>query len=162
MDTRANRAELEAWLILLRAPGIGASALRSLIERNGNATGALRAARRGEAPTADASCREWLRAPDTSRIAADLDWLALANHQLLTFDDDDFPALLGETSGAPAALFVVGDAALLWHAQIAIVGSRSASHAGLDHARSFTRALVADGFAITSGLAEGIDGAAHT
>jgi DNA processing protein len=161
MDIDTNRAEIEAWLILLRAPGIGASGLRSLIERHGGAMKALRAARRGETPIADAACRDWLRAPDTARIAADLEWLAAKDHQLLSFDNPDFPALLRDSAGAPAALFVVGDATALWRAQVAIVGSRSASHAGLDHARSFARALVAAGFAITSGLAEGIDGAAH-
>jgi DNA processing protein len=162
MDIDTNRAELEAWMILLRAPGIGASGLRSLIERHGSAMNALHAARRGETPITDATCAEWLGAPDTARIAADLEWLATKDHQLLSLDSPDFPALLRDSAGAPAALFVVGDATALWRAQVAIVGSRSASHAGLDHARNFARALVAAGFAITSGLAEGIDGAAHT
>jgi len=161
MDIDTNRAEIEAWLILLRAPGIGASGLRSLIERHGGAMKALQAARRCETPIADATCRDWLHAPDTARIAADLEWLAAKDHQLLSFDNPDFPALLRDSAGTPAALFVAGDATALWRAQVAIVGSRSASHAGLDHARSFARALVAAGFAITSGLAEGIDGAAH-
>jgi DNA processing protein len=102
-----------------------------------------------------------LCAPDTTLIASDLDWLAAETHSVLTIDNADFPPLLRDASGAPAALFVVGDASALWQPHIAIVGSRNASHGGLDHARSFARALCAAGLSITSGLAEGIDAAAH-
>jgi DNA processing protein len=160
MDIESNRDEIEAWLILLRAPGLGASRPRELIARCGTARGALEAARRGDFPV-DTACRNALRAPDTTLIASDLDWLAAETHSLLTIDNPDFPPLLRDASGAPAALFVVGDASALWQPQIAIVGSRNASHGGLDHARSFARALCAAGLSITSGLAEGIDAAAH-
>lgn len=160
MDIRSRRDELAAWLVLLRAPGIGVCTLRARIERHGTAATALEEMQR-DPSNVDADCRTWLRAPDRARIAADLDWLERENHHLLTFDADDYPALLRETPGAPAALFVAGDATLLWHAQVAIVGSRSATHAGRDHARMFASALAAGGFAITSGLAEGIDGVAH-
>jgi len=89
------------------------------------------------------------------------EWLADDAHHLVAFDAPDYPPLLRETPGAPAALFVAGDVTSLWQPQIAIVGSRNASHAGIANARSFARAFVAAGFAITSGLAEGIDAAAH-
>ena len=71
------------------------------------------------------------------------------------------PAAAGKHPAAPAALFVVGDASLLLYPQVAIVGARNASAAGLAHARAFARALIDAGFAITSGMADGIDGAAH-
>jgi DNA processing protein len=160
MDIDSNRVEIEAWLILLRAPGIGAATLHALIGQHGTAVRALHAAQRGET-SADAECQEWLRAPERARIAEDLAWLAVADHHLLTANSVDFPPLLREMPGGPAALFVAGDASALWRAQVAIVGSRSASQGGLANARSFARALSAAGFAITSGLAEGIDGAAH-
>lgn len=160
MDIDSNRVEIEAWLILLRAPGIGASALHALIDQHASAELALHAAQRKNSAV-DAECRAWLRAPDRARIAEDLAWLAAADHHLLTANSADFPPLLRETPGAPAALFVAGDASALWRAQVAIVGSRSASQGGLANARSFARALSIAGFAITSGLAEGIDGAAH-
>ena len=89
------------------------------------------------------------------------DWLAADTHHLLALDAPDYPPLVREAPGAPDALYVAGDVAALWQPQIAIVGSRNASHAGLADARSFARAFVAAGFAITSGLAEGIDAAAH-
>jgi len=161
MDIDSNRAELEAWLIVLRAPGIGASALSALIGRHGSAARALHAAQRGEASLDLSSCRDWLRSPDRARIDEDLAWLAADDHHLLTCDNADFPPLLRETPGSPPALFVVGDASALWRPQVAIVGSRSASQTGLGNARSFARALSTAGFTITSGLAEGIDGAAH-
>jgi DNA processing protein len=93
---------------------------------------------------------------------AQREWLAGDTHHLVAIDAPDYPPLLREAPGAPAALYVAGDVTALWQPQIAIVGSRNASHAGLANARSFARAFVAAGFAITSGLAEGIDAAAHT
>ena len=163
MDIETNRAALEAWLVLLRAPGLGPAALRDLLRRHGGAADALAAARRGDLPgTAEAACRDWLRAPDRDLLAADLAWLAAPDHALLGFDSADFPALLNEIPSAPAALFVAGDTAALWLPQIAIVGSRNASPAGIASAQAFARALGRAGFTITSGLAEGIDGAAHT
>jgi len=162
MDVDADRTELEAWLILLRAPGIGPAALRDAFARHGRAQAALAAARRGDLGRADNdAARAWLRAPDLEQIRADLAWLALDAHALLFFTDADFPPLLREIPAPPAALFVVGEVSALWRPQIAIVGSRHASQAGTANARAFTHALVAAGFAITSGLAEGIDGAAH-
>ncbi|HZT54760.1 MAG TPA: DNA-processing protein DprA, partial [Burkholderiaceae bacterium] len=81
---------------------------------------------------------------------------------LLSCDNDDFPLLLRDIGSAPAALFVSGDPTALWTPQIAIVGARSASAAGLANARAFARAFALAGNTVTSGLAEGIDGAAHT
>ena len=162
MDIEANRAALEAWLILLRAPGLGAVSLRELLAAHGDARAALAAARRGDHPRArDSGCRDWLRAPDAVRIESDLAWLAQPAHALLTCDGVDFPALLDEVPAAPAALFVAGDSAALWQPQVAIVGSRNATQGGSANADAFARALATAGFAITSGLAEGIDTAAH-
>jgi DNA processing protein len=162
MDIESNRAETEAWLILLRTPGIGAARLRELIDRHRNAGSALAAARRGELSADAVDSRDWLRTPDREQIESDLAWLAADGHQLLTADSADFPPLLRDTPGAPAALFVDGDESALWRPQIAIVGSRSAGQGGIANAKNFARALCAAGFAITSGLAEGIDAAAHT
>ncbi len=162
MDIATDRSALEAWLILLRAPGFGPVALRELLATHGDATRALRAARRGAlACTRDAACRAWLDTPDRARIDADLAWLAEPGHDLLRCDDMAFPALLEQIPSPPAALFVDGDSGALWQPQLAIVGSRNASHAGLANAVAFARALASGGLAITSGLADGIDGAAH-
>ena len=162
MHVDTHRADFEAWLILLRAPGLGPATLRELLAAHGGIRAALAAARRGAHPRAcEAACRDWLRAPDMPRIADDLAWLAEPGHALLTCDSAEFPSLLDEAPGAPAALFVVGDATALWQPQVAIVGSRNATPGGNANAEAFARALGAAGFAITSGLAEGIDTAAH-
>ena len=160
MDIAPHRETIEAWLILLRAPQLSATRVRELVERHGDAVRALEAARRGDG-VEHAATRTWLRKPDREAIARDLAWLAGDGHALLTIDGEDFPPLLRETPGAPPGLFVAGDASVLWQPQVAIVGSRNASHGGLANARSFARALAGAGLAITSGLAEGIDGAAH-
>ena len=163
MDVDANRAALEAWLILLRTPGLGPAHLRALLIRHGDARAALAAAGAGDFGdrAADPAGRDWLRAWDRALVDADLLWLSAPGHALLTCESADFPALLNDIPSAPAALFVAGDASALWQPQIAIVGSRNASQAGCANATAFARALAVAGFAITSGLAEGIDGAAH-
>ncbi|MBA8882691.1 DNA-processing protein DprA [Dokdonella fugitiva] len=162
MDIVANRTRLEAWLVLLRAPGLGPATLRELLAAAGDAPRALAAARRGtHERTREADCRAWLRAPDPALIEADFAWLAQPGHALLACDEADFPTLLDDAAPPPAALFVAGAAEALWQPQLAIVGSRNASQAGQANAAAFARALAASGFAITSGLAEGIDGAAH-
>lgn len=75
--------------------------------------------------------------------------------------DDDYPPLLRTLDDAPGVLYVMGDREALAAPQIAMVGARGASREGLDTARTFARALAQAGFVVTSGLALGIDGAAH-
>ena len=99
--------------------------------------------------------------PDEAKIESDLHWLADANHHLLCWGDDDYPVLLQRISQPPAALFVDGDPGCLWQPQIAVIGSRNPTAGGLDHARDFASTLARQGMTITSGLASGIDTAAH-
>lgn len=109
----------------------------------------------------------WLRrlrgsgAPDPAGIERDLRWLEAPGHSLLTADDPRYPLQLAAVPGHPPALFVLGDPAMLARAQLAIVGSRSATAAGREIAFEFAARLAAAGLAITSGLALGIDAAAH-
>ena len=88
-------------------------------------------------------------------------WLERPGQHLLMWDRPGYPALLGEIDDPPPLLFVAGDPALLERPQLAIVGSRRASPPALDTAGAFSRCLSQAGFVITSGLAVGIDGAAH-
>lgn len=91
----------------------------------------------------------------------DRDFLALADASVIACDDERFPPLLGEIREAPPLLFCRGNPAVLSRPQIAIVGSRHASPAGLATARAFAADLAAAGFVITSGMALGIDAMAH-
>jgi DNA processing protein len=159
MATTPTLDESLAWLALLRAPGLGAATLRKRVEQAGGARFAIERALRDE--TLSPATREALRAADGDVRAADQRWLEEPAHHLITHDSRDYPALLRDIPNAPAALLVEGDPALLWTAQIAIVGSRSATASGLANARSFARAFALAGNVVTSGLAEGIDGAAH-
>lgn len=157
-----HEEDLRAWLTLLRAPGVGPAAARALVERAGSARAVCAGARRlrGESGLGDDALR-WIEAPDPARLEADLAWLAEPNRHLLRFTDPDFPPQLAEIPQPPAALFVAGDPALLLGPQVAVVGSRSASAQGLANARDFARVLARAGLTVTSGLADGIDGAAH-
>lgn len=100
-------------------------------------------------------------AEDTKSMEACLAWASEPHHHIITLDDDLYPMLLKETVDPPPLLYVMGDPAALLLPQIAIVGSRGASSYGLDNATQFARALAAAGFGVTSGLARGIDAAAH-
>jgi DNA processing protein len=89
------------------------------------------------------------------------DWSDGGRRHTVTIDDPRYPALLKELADPPPVLFVRGAPACLDHDQIAVVGSRTATPVGLETARDFARALVECGWAVSSGLALGIDGAAH-
>ena len=88
-------------------------------------------------------------------------WLDRPDAHLLTPADAAYPALLREIASPPPQLFVRGNVDVLSLPQLAIVGSRNATPAGAETAHSFASHLAARGFCITSGLAEGIDAAAH-
>ena len=153
--------EIRAWLVLLRAPGVGAAGLRALLGRAGSATALLERREWLRERSGREETRRWLEQPDMARIDTDLAWLAEPGHRLLRCTDADFPPQLEQVDHPPAALFVDGDAGALLRAQVAVVGARGASPQGLEDARRFAGHLAASGLVVTSGLADGIDGAAH-
>ncbi|MDE1893797.1 MAG: DNA-processing protein DprA [Pseudomonadota bacterium] len=156
-----DRDGLRAWLVALRTPGLGPGGLRARLDAlDGDIGAVLAALERGRASLGELA-RAWLSRPDEALLARDLAWLAEPGHRLLCCTDADFPPQLDNIPQPPAVLFVAGDPALLLHPQVAIVGARGASAAGLAHARAFARRLAEAGFVITSGMADGIDGAAH-
>lgn len=150
------------WLRLIRAPGIGPVTAAHILDAfpDPAAAHAARPAQwraAGLAPTA----RDALHGVDAAQLDADLAWLAGAGRSLITREDARYPARLREIAQAPVALFCQGDAALLALPQLAVVGARSATAQGLKDARAFAAELARRGLVITSGLALGIDGAAH-
>jgi DNA processing protein len=149
-----------ALLILARAK-LPDSLLRSLLEHHGDPSAALAAAIHGAGMALPDTSLAALRHPDPRQLKTDLAWVAEPQHRLLGWHDPDYPALLRRGPGPPAILFTAGEPALLWSPQIAVVGSRRPSAGGRDHARRFGRALATAGWTVTSGLAEGIDTAAH-
>lgn len=149
------------FLHLLRAVGNGAI-LRRLLEHHGDAAAALAAGPTAWREAGLTPAREHrLGRPDPRRIDGDLRWLEARGHHLLPWGHPDYPALLREAPHPPAALFVAGDPLLLWHPQIAVVGTRKPTAGGRERAARFSRHFTAAGFVVGSGLAEGVDAAAH-
>ena len=139
--TAPRRRLLEAWADPQAALDAGATAWRAC-----GLSGAQIAA---------------LRAPDPAAIARARRWLDDPNHHLVGWHDPDYPPLLRRSPAPPLALFVAGDPARLWHPAVAVVGSRSPTPGGRDNAAVFARAFAASGLAVASGMAAGIDTAAH-
>jgi DNA processing protein len=156
-------AELEARLRLHALPQLGPRRFARLLEAFASASSALSApAAAWRSLGLPACCAEARRSPEVrEQAAAALAWLEQPKHHLLMWDAPEYPGLLAELDDAPPLLFVAGAADILDCAQLAIVGSRHASRPGLDTAQAFARSLAQAGFTITSGLALGIDGAAH-
>ena len=156
-------AELEARLRLHRLPELGPARFRKLLEAFGSASKAISAPasawRALGLPLACAQARRTAEVRDGANYA--LAWLERPNQHLLMWDQPDYPALLAQISDAPPLLFVAGNPETLEKPQLAMVGSRRASRPGMDTAAAFSRSLAGAGFVITSGLALGIDAAAH-
>jgi DNA processing protein len=102
-----------------------------------------------------------LKKPDWQLVEQDLLWLASPDRYVLKLDDPRYPTLLKEIPDPPPLLFVQGDINCLQDWQLAIVGSRNPSASGRDSAFEFARYLASGGLHICSGLADGIDAAAH-
>ena len=94
-------------------------------------------------------------------VRADLEWADRHGIQVLDTDHEHYPDLLRQIKRQPPVLYVAGDVTQLSFPQIAVVGSRSPTPSGRGSAFDFSKALAASGFTITSGLALGVDAAAH-
>ncbi|HEX9206673.1 MAG TPA: DNA-processing protein DprA [Steroidobacteraceae bacterium] len=155
--------DAKSWLALAHVPGLHAGQLAEFLAQ-GHAPTELRSA--SPATCAALGLREpaigALRRPDAARIDADLAWLEGApQRRLIPWAAPDYPPLLALIPDAPLVLYVEGDPEALALPQLAIVGSRNPTALGRDTARQFGAHLARAGLAITSGLALGIDAAAH-
>ncbi|MDX1755956.1 MAG: DNA-processing protein DprA [Marinobacter sp.] len=163
-------ADAGAWLLLAHLPGHARKRRLALLDQI-DSPGQLLAANvatlksLGLAATAMETIQAWQRRdlehPELARLQGYLAACQRGGIDLMTWADPDYPEPLRHIHDAPLVLYLRGDRALLTREQIAVVGSRNASHAGLDHARRFAAALSERGYLITSGLALGVDGAAH-
>ena len=150
------------WLRLALSPGIGPQRFLQLIQRFGNAGAALAANRSQLAGILDSDTIDTLGGELAQQSAeAAQAWAQQPGCSLLTLNDDDYPCQLAEAGAAPPLLFARGRRDLLATPMLAIVGSRNATPQGEEHARTFARRLAAQGYTIVSGLAGGIDAAAH-
>jgi DNA processing protein len=102
-----------------------------------------------------------IHAPSNRQVDADLEWAQRAGNHLVCYNDNHFPELLRQIPDYPLLLYASGNLDLLCHPQIAIVGSRNCTPGGTQNAFDFAAQTAASGLVVTSGLALGIDSAAH-
>ena len=154
-----NDSERLAWLRLARTESIGPASFAALMARFGNAREALneapRLARRGGA-------KGELRIPAEADSRAELDALAELGGRLIASIEPDFPTGLAALDPPPPVISVLGRLDILEREMVAIVGARNASALGIKFATQLARDLGDAGLVVSSGLARGIDSAAHT
>lgn len=150
------QAEAFARIRLLRSPNIGPVSYRQLLRRFGSAEAALVAL-----PDLAARGGAAYRPAEERRVAAEAAAMRKAGARYLFHDAPDYPALLAACADAPPILTMRGDTALAARPCVAMVGARNASAAAVKLARQIAGDLAAAGYVVVSGLARGIDGAAH-
>jgi DNA processing protein len=154
--TRPTPAQRVAWLRLIRADNVGPVTFRQLLNRNGTAEDAL-----FELPRLAQRAGVGAKVPSVSEAEDEIAALEKIGGRLILSDDDDYPALLKHIDSAPPVLLVIGGERLELNRTVGIVGARNASSAG----QRMTTILAGDlgdrGYVVVSGLARGIDAAAH-
>lgn len=155
--------DTEFAVILQALPGIGATGLTHLLKQFGSFEQVLQATEPTLPNAYRKALREYQSSPDGhhSRARHILETCTGDGISVVTLLDQDYPDLLKEIDSPPAILYVKGDVNLLSLPQIAVVGSRQHSATGASNAGAFARSLSMSGFVITSGMALGIDAAAH-
>ncbi len=150
---------LACWLALHRTPGVGPMTFARLLTQFTDPEAVF--TKLNTAENISARTRSALLEPDWNQIEQDLAWFDEPDRHIITLQDPRYPALLKQIADPPSLLFVQGDVDLISQWQIAMVGSRNPSASGRDTAYEFARYMAQMGLTITSGLAMGIDAAAH-
>lgn len=153
---------LDPWLRLALVPGVGNTSLIRLLTAFGSPEAVLASGRAAlSAHLTPAQCDALLAGPDPAELDAALAWLDQPGNSLMTLADADYPKSLLEIPDPPAMLYCKGRRELLGRACLGIVGSRNATPQGARDAEAFAHTLSDAGLTIVSGLALGIDAAAH-
>lgn len=165
MPLTSTREELSAWIRLSLEPDLGPAQARTLLAAIGLPQDIYALPATALAKHIPSELARQLQRPPASdiqeRIDRTLDWLEQPRHHILTLADPNYPRALLDTYDPPLLLYAHGNTGLLANPSLGIVGARSATEGGLDNARAFARHLAAQGWSIVSGLALGIDAAAH-
>jgi DNA processing protein len=153
---------LAAWLTLALTPGLGASTIRRLLKEFGLPEEILIAKRSALEHFAPAEVLRGLEAADTqTAVERSLEWAELPGCRVIPLSDPEYPRLLYEIPDPPTLLFARGVVELANRPALAVVGSRNATPQGMSNAERFAKAFSASGITVVSGLALGIDAAAH-
>lgn len=165
MPPLADTNELRAWLRLSLEPELGAARVRLLLSVFGMPQNIVSATTGSLARYLDPALAARLRQPPEPGLQAaiddTLDWLRADDHHLLTLADPLYPRTLYALTDPPPVLYAHGRLHILERPMLAIVGARHATADGERNARAFARHLAQQGWCVVSGLASGIDGAAH-
>ena len=157
--------DLDAWLRLLRTAGIGRTSARRLLAACGSPQSVFDARPATLQELAGAEAASALKEPPPrheEQLAATRNWLdGDASRHIIALGDTAYPSSLLETADPPLLLYAQGRIELLQAVSIAVVGSRNPTAQGSDNARAFAKHLSQAGLAVVSGMALGIDGAAH-
>ncbi|MEX2126496.1 MAG: DNA-processing protein DprA [Woeseia sp.] len=157
----SERNSDRAWFVLAKARP-GADALRELLDQYGGAERIVALKGRQLRKTGlSQAAQDALANPDEAAIAKDLAWVASSDNHIIHPQSDFWPELFRQLTDAPALLYVRGNREALHLPALAIVGSRNPTRGGVLNAWQFARHLGRTGFCIVSGLAQGIDTAAH-
>lgn len=160
--TIGDERELSAWLTLLLAPGLGPQRINKLLSAFASPEAACAASTTALRSLGLSQLMlDAVRKPDAAAIARALRWAGHSQAAILTLADPRYPPRLAQLPAPPPLLFVRGDPALLQEPQLAIVGSRNPTAGGLQTTQAFASHLAGLGLVITSGMALGIDRAAH-
>lgn len=157
-----DRQELASWLRLTLIPGVGGEARRALLKAFGLPQAVFEANRRALSAVIDPALAERLLSHDpVADIEAALEWAIQPGNLVLTLADADYPQSLLSSADPPVLLYARGRTEMLNRPMLAVVGSRNATAQGLRDAEAFAKALGDAGLSVVSGLALGIDAAAH-
>ncbi|MCB1363599.1 MAG: DNA-processing protein DprA [Rhodobacteraceae bacterium] len=146
-----------SWLRLLRSRRVGVATFHRLLAEHGTAQNALSAL----PEVARAAGVDGYETCPAGVVTAEIKAAKAADARLLCLGAPDYPGPLAEIADAPPLLWAIGDTALLSRPMIALVGARNASSLGTRMARALAHDLGSEGFVVVSGLARGVDAAAH-
>ncbi len=160
-----NNEELESWIRLWRVSGIGSKKFQLLLDYFDSPAAAL-ASNTTQLTQAGLSQKDANNVLDQKSVGdaakLDLEWLEASDkHHIITLNCPEYPQRLKQINDAPALLYVHGYLSILQDPQLGIVGSRNPTQSGHNNAYEFAKYLSQTGLCITSGLALGVDGAAH-
>ncbi|RWK43210.1 DNA-processing protein DprA [Mesorhizobium sp.] len=156
--TRLSDRQRLSWLRLIRTPNVGPATFRDLINRFGSAETALEML---PELMVSGGARKVVGIPTMAEVEAELETARRAGARFVGIGEADYPPLMKSMDHPPPLLAVKGEGAVFRLPAVAIVGARNASLAGIKMARTLAAELGRDGFGIVSGLARGIDTAAH-
>lgn len=153
---------LASWLQLTLTPGLGAATIRELLSQFGLPENVLATKRAELARFASAEALQALGSDAVAKsVERALAWLERPGHWVVTLSDPSYPRLLLEIPDPPPLLYCRGRTELLNRPALAVVGSRNATAQGANNAEQFARSFSSAGLTIVSGLAQGVDAAAH-